>query len=217
MEQYTFLEKAANDLGAKVIVLLTLTLIAFFRKLPKLLIEKLSEKRNIDALTNGSLISDEMDTIEENSLAMYNHIIYYENGGHNIKTNEDMHITIKWERTGHLCDGCMASCHFKGNIPKLKSEWSGETVSEGWRRIISRTVNAEGKFSSTTINDSKLVADEVKDIWNQAHIFTYKEVVIKHKRKGFYTLGLSYCERLKDKEIPEGVIYKSVNKLKHLL
>jgi len=218
MDWYKLFEEQINKWLGILIGIVMLAIIGFLRKIPKYAIEKMSEARNIKALSIGGKISDQIDIIEENSFAMYNHIIYYENGGKEIAKDKIMHMTIKWERIGHLCEGCMLECPFKNNIPKLKNQWKHEEVTEGWRKVIVRTVNAKGKFNNTSIGDDpKQIDEEVKDIWNKARIFRYMEVVIKHKRKGFYTLGLSYCDRLQNANIPEGVLYKSINKLKELL
>ncbi len=219
MDWYKLFEDQINKgLGAIIGIAITALLI-FLRKLPKYITEKISESRNILAISTGGKISDEFDIIQENSLAMYNHIIYYENGGGAISKDKTMHMTIKWERVGPICGGCMSTiCPLKINIPKLKKDWQDIEVSEGWRKVISRTVTAKGIFIENSIDDDeKLLTDEVKDIWKKNHIFVYREVVIKHKRKGFYSLGLSYCSKFKDFDIPKGILYKSINKLKELL
>ena len=214
MEWYKlFEEQISKGLGALIGIVIA-TAIVFFRKLPKYIIEKISESRNVRALAIGSSINDELYTISENSYAMYNHIILYHNGKGNIKKDKEIHMTVKWERIGHTCDGCMSDCSFKGKIPRIKKDWKNQEVSPQWRKLVERTVNLKHELINSNFDDME---DEVKDIWEKAKIFAYKEILIKHKSFGFYTLGLSYCQRFKDVNIPEGIIKKSVNKLKELL
>lgn len=214
MEWYKLFEEHLNKAVAALLAMLFLSLIGLLKKVPKYLREKISESRNIKALEIGGAISDEVDRIQSISSAIYNHIIFYHDGEGDLKKDKDIHMTIKWERTGHVCDDCMEECPLKTRIPKLKPHWNNEEVTDEWREVIRETVHLKGKVNSNYIKD---VSEDIQDIWKESSIFTYKEFLIKHKSFGFYTLGLSYCKRLEDIDIPEGTINKSINKIKELL
>ena len=161
MEWYKLFQEYSNKAIAALLAMLFLFLIGLLKKVPKYLQEKISETRNMKALNIGGDISDEIDRIQNISSAVYNHIILYHNGGGDIKKDKDMHMTIKWERTGHVCEDCTIKCPLKVRIPKLKSHWNNVEVTDEWREIVRETAHLKGKPNSNHIED---VSETIPDI-----------------------------------------------------
>jgi len=209
-------QDSANEHLGKLIGVGIAMLIAFFKKLPRYIAEKISEHRNIKALSAGSAINDAIAHVTEDSKAVYNLINLYHNGGGNLEKNTKIHVTIKWERIrSSLCSGCMRTdCVLKQRIPRIKDDFNKEEINDEWRQFVSKTVHLKGEINSS---ETDMIGRLTKQIWEKYGVFKYNEVVLKHKSYGFYTLGMAYCHRFKDTVVPYGSIGRAVNRLKKLL
>ena len=209
-------QDSANEHLGKLIGLAIAMLITFFKKLPGYIIEKVSEYRNIKALSAGSAINDAIANVTEDSNAVYNVINLYHNGGGNLEKNTKIHLTIKWERIrNNLCSGCMTTdCVLKQRIPRIKDDFQQDEINDEWRQFVNKTVHLKGEINSSTTDK---IGPLTKQVWAKYGVFKYNEVILKHKSYGFYTLGMGYCHRFKDTTVPYGIIQRAVNRLKKLL
>ncbi len=123
-------------------------------------------------------------------------------------------MTVDWEETGHVCTNCVANCRNYREIPRLQNQWQGIHITEAWHRVIEKTLLLKGEIN--TVNYSNLDGNH-QQLWNDAKIHIYKEVLIKHKKFGFYTLGLSFCIRFKNYDDADGMMSLAARQLKNLL
>ena len=190
-EMYQLFEEHINKLLAGLVALLLTAAATFFRKLPQYIVEK-RQRRNFEDVVNLDIILD--DLVEETG-AVYGHIIKYHNGNKELKPGAEWRMTVTWESLGKPCLDCEHKCVFgKTNKRKrLQQDWDNVPVSSNWFRIVSKAYLNPNQPHITYITDEDLSDIEV-EVWKQAGIHSFMEILIKVKDRKFFTLGLSFCE-----------------------
>lgn len=206
------IQKLFEDKTIEVIsVIVTALFIAinrFFKKLPGAILHRIRRGKQLDGLQKGSAINNIIRKLALDSGAIYVHLIRYHNGG-------PYKMTVEWESIGRICHNCVKQCGNFKSIKPLQSDWSGQPVSNIWSLVIQNTIKLDGLINEVDgCNFDKLH----KDIWIDAKIHSYKEIVLKHKaNKDTWCLGLSFCERFNNHNEADIMMEMASRKLKKLL
>lgn len=214
-------QEKANEFAAAVLLALGAALIAFFKKLPKYLREKKKAKElkaavelQFAAVKVGNKINRIIDSLGNSTGALYVHIIRYHNGGDAVKPGKGLNITVEWEEPGKPCSGCVDKCSFYNKVPRIQHEWKGQPVVGNWFDIVDHTLNHKDGVTTYSIEE---MDSAHQDVWQRVNIHLYKEMFIKHTEMGFYTLGLSFCRRLRNVRNVDGQMIQAVGQLKQLI
>jgi hypothetical protein len=121
--------------------------LAVFRKLPNTISLRIAHKRRILITKHGSKINKVVNWLAQHSGAIYVHIIHYHNGKVSMKKKYVLDkMTVEWEELGRVCHNCITKCRYTGVEP-LQDQWDNVAISEGWREIMTETINLEGLMS----------------------------------------------------------------------
>lgn len=209
VDKYLIFRKFSNDAIAAILVVLVIVLFKFFSKVPSMVLEKYRTKKYKSGMYKASAINNIMNHLGKRSGAIYVHIVRYHNGGREF-------ATVEWEETGNICTGCtFKDCFESGEeIPLLQSRWQRSPLKNDWIAVVEKSINLHGQINKVVPKD----LDEMsKKIWEEARIVLYKEVFLKIKHSGVYTLGLSFCKFHDTTEDNDALIFQLANQLRHLL
>lgn len=203
-----------NHVIAAVIGLIVTALATWFYKVPRLITEKIIEKQQLKAIQSGSKVANIIADLCQRSGALYVHIIRYHNGGDRLKEGHPVNMTVDWEAVGTACNSCANQCEFRGHRVRVQADWQSQPLDQGWFKVVEKTISNKHEPQKWTIEE---MDTKHQEIWSALGIFRFKEMFIKHKTKGFYTLGLSFCQRFKGYDRADGHMAHAAKQLINLL
>lgn len=195
MEFRNFLEEQTTELIVGIAAVVFLSINKFFTKLPDAIIQRIRSTRHIDVLKAGRETNLIMGRLKHEGHAMYYHLVEYTNGGDALRKGKDINLQVTWEEVGNKCMECDKKCPLHGDFESIYEDWRRPTKITGrMYNVAEDTLNLDGDVNNTDVESLDLYNQKV---WRKYKIQYYKEVLIKHKAKGWIVLGLSYCKGMK--------------------
>lgn len=217
MDWISFFQEEANKFIAALVAAILSLLVAFFKRIPKFIGIKHTRLDEITVINKGSEINNIANDLSDYSGAIYIHIVRYHNGGKRNK-NKPVYwdkMTVDWEEIGRSCEMCITACRNRLEIKRVQKEWQGIPITDNWRhKVMDRTRMLSGEIH--TVHKAELNKVH-QSIFNRLGIGCYKEVYIKEKKDGMYTLGLSFCDRFINYQQAEGMIYLAAKQLRNII
>ena len=195
-----------------IIVIIGTAVLTLMKKLPSVIITNRKEHRHIKFIDQASNINNIIDTLAKHSGAIYVHVVHYRNGykGKKYKANR---MTVKYERTGLVCDMCASKCMLE--IKRIQDDWDEIEISDYWLSVMEETINLDGRINTIRFDELEPIS---QSIWKNLHIEVYKEIFIKSiNLHSYFTLGLSFCNRFKKFDWAEGMMSLAARQLKTAL
>lgn len=183
-------------------------------KVPHQYRQKAREKRNQQSVVDGARRDRIMHDLKRTG-AKYIHLVRYHNGGSKLKQGVPISLTVDLEKTGSICDKCITKCRFyNGEIKPLMNDWQNIKIQGSWFNVVKRTV-----LSPNDVNIVKLSQLDAahQQIWEKYVIDEYHEILVKHKKDCFYTIGLSFCPRFKNHGQTQGILSLAARQMANLL
>jgi len=217
MDWGNFIQEEANKLIAGLVAAIIAALLAFFKRVPKLIGVKRTVLDGVVIVDRGSEINNTVNHLGKYSGAIYIHIIRYHNGKSN-RPGKPVYwdkMTVAWEETGRACQNCLTQCGNSKDIRPVQKEWEKIEITPDWRlKVLDKTRQLNGDIHTVTIEQ---MGRFHKSVFKSLGIKTYKEVYIKEKKGEMYTLGLSFCARFENYFEAEGMMMLAAKQLKNVL
>jgi hypothetical protein len=207
MDNSNFFQEQINLFIGALVAGIISAITLFFKKLPHIVSQK--SRRSIimydwsKANMINAIIQDTVDDVG----CIYGHVIQYHNHG-------PIKMTVLYEATGHPCQSCLHQCGNAFKIERLQKEWINRPILPFWLNHMALKTLEKNGLVNLLLYDK--LDDLHKEIWNNANIYSYREILVSTKSDGFITLGLSFCERFKEIQNVDAKMISAANQLHKL-
>lgn len=207
-----FQSLSVEIVGWIIVTFMLFPLFLFFKKLPKIILQRFYEKRNERVIHRDYKISVILEELKLSTKAAYVQIIKYHDTNKPINTTSKLNTTVIWEIVGQICKLCP---HNKNGykLRRLQTILRDQPCTTEWIKIIRTTISDKDKVNTVCQKD---LSDVGQEIWDIRHTNIYKEIYLSHKSLGIFVLGVSFCKN-SVRENADGKILVAAGELKRLL